>query len=489
MSGPTRVANGTYDAMMGRLLLSACSFLLYTAACSAFAQQNDGVALLIGNASYPDAEAPLSEPISDVRSLGDELKRRGFAVDIGENLKKEGMQRALEKFYGRIKPTSTAVIFFSGFGIQSNRQSYVLPVDARIWNEGDVRRDGFSVDKVLGEISNRGAAVKIAIVDASRRNPYERRFRNVSAGLAAITATSGTVVMISAPLDTVIGDSKPPVFMAELIRQLKVSDATIEQIFNRTRMGVSRATKGEQVPWFSSSLEEDVTLPSSSQPVAGQSATSGSTAKAPSATAIPGAAANAASETVSSGPKAAHGAPTDKQPEPSDTDQIAKTTPAKAAKPPVSEDATSNGLTGFYERGQQYALNGDFALAIKDFDEVIRRDPKHVGALNDRCWAEAMIGALQDALADCNEALQISPAYLDALDSRGMVNLKLGRLKMAIADYDAALRIDPKHAASLFGRGIAKLRSGNADAGNTDINAAKAIQSTIATEFAGYGIR
>jgi hypothetical protein len=60
---------------------------------------------------------------------------------------------------------------------------------------------------------------------------------------------------------------------------------------------------------------------------------------------------------------------------------------------------------------------------------------------------------------------------------------------MAIADYDAALRIDPKHAASLFGRGIAKLRSGNVDAGNTDINAAKAIQSTIATEFAGYGIR
>jgi hypothetical protein len=73
--------------MMGRLLLSVCSFLLCIAACSAFAQQNDSVALLIGNASYPDAEAPLSEPLSDVRSLGDELKRRGFAVDIGENLK------------------------------------------------------------------------------------------------------------------------------------------------------------------------------------------------------------------------------------------------------------------------------------------------------------------------------------------------------------------------------------------------------------------
>src|ERR1700745_3270070 len=129
--------------MIGRLVFSLCSFLLSIAVCPAFAQQNDGVALLIGNSAYLDAEEALKEPVSDARALGDELKRRGFAVEVGENLKKEAMQRALEKFYGRIKPTSTAVIFFSGFGIQSNRQSYMLPVDARIWSEGDVRREGF----------------------------------------------------------------------------------------------------------------------------------------------------------------------------------------------------------------------------------------------------------------------------------------------------------------------------------------------------------
>jgi uncharacterized caspase-like protein len=475
--------------MMRRLVFSLYSFLLSIAVCPAFAQQNDGVALLIGNAAYLDAEGPLKEPVSDARALGDELKRRGFAVDVGENLKKEAMQRALEKFYGRIKPTSTAVIFFSGFGIQSNRQSYILPVDARIWSEGDVRREGFSLDKVLAEITSRGAAIKIAIVDASRRNPYERRFRNVSAGLAAITAPSGTVVMISAPLDAVVSDDRPPVFMAELLRQLKVSDATVEQIFNRTRMGVSRATKGEQVPWFSSSLEEDVSLASSPQPTGSPPATSGPTPKAPSTTAISGLTANASTEPKANGKATTPGAAVDKQAEPPDPEQTAKEAPAKAAKVPASEDSNPRDPASSYERGQNYALNGDFALAIKDFDEVIRRDPKHTGALNDRCWAEAMIGALHDALADCNEALRISPNYMDALDSRGMVNLKLGMLKMAIADYDAALRIDPKHAASLFGRGIAKLRSGNVDGGNSDISAAKAIQPTIANEFASYGIR
>src|SRR5215510_4498826 len=101
------------------------------------------LALVIGNAKYPDAEAPLREPINDARDLADELKRDGFAVEIGENLTGDGMRRAFDRLYGKIKPGSVALLFFSGFGIQSARQSYMIPVDAQIWTESDVRRDGF----------------------------------------------------------------------------------------------------------------------------------------------------------------------------------------------------------------------------------------------------------------------------------------------------------------------------------------------------------
>ena len=94
------------------------------------------------------------------------------------------MRRAFDELYGKIKPGSVALIFFSGFGVQSSRQSYMIPVDAQIWTEADVRRDGFSLETVLGEINSRGAGVKIALIDASRRNPFERRFRSFSAGLA-----------------------------------------------------------------------------------------------------------------------------------------------------------------------------------------------------------------------------------------------------------------------------------------------------------------
>src|SRR6476660_3240814 len=216
-------------------------------------------ALVIGNAKYPDAEAPLKEPINDARDIADELKRDGFNVDIGENLTGEGMRRAFERLYGKIKPGAIALIFFSGFGVQSNRQSYMIPIDAQIWTEADVRRDGFSLETVLGDINSRGAGVKIALLDASRRNPFERRFRSFSAGLAPVIAPNGTLVMYSAALGSVISDngSDHSLFVQELLKEIRVPDLMAEETLNRTRVGVTRASRSEQMPWISSSLADD----------------------------------------------------------------------------------------------------------------------------------------------------------------------------------------------------------------------------------------
>jgi TPR repeat protein len=146
-------------------------------------------------------------------------------------------------------------------------------------------------------------------------------------------------------------------------------------------------------------------------------------------------------------------------------------------------------VTGLYGIAQQLAKSGNYGEAIRNFDELIRRDPGDPEALNNRCWTRAITGDLDNALKDCDQALRLRPRYGDAFDSRGFVNLKLGRADNAIDDYGAALSLDPRRASSLYGRGIAKTRRGDTDAGKRDIAAAKAIQATIADEFAGYGIR
>ena len=473
----------------------------------------DRFALVIGNAKYPDADAPLKEPINDARDIADELKRDGFTVDVGENLTGDGMRKAFERFYGHVKPGSVALIFFSGFGVQSNRQSYMIPVDAQIWTEPDVRRDGLSLETALGEINNRGAGVKIALIDASRRNPWERRFRSFSAGLAPVVAPNGTLVMYSAALSSVISDNggDRSVFVQELLKEIRVPDLMADETLNRTRVGVTRASRGEQVPWISSSLAEDFSFIPGARPP-------GPMAKLPQSQ-VP----DIQPPPLPPSPKAAvpvqppPDKPAQNPPGNDGTPALAPTpTPAPAPapalalaptppspppqQPSIKDDPTIKKLTerlienpddagALYRRGQVYASKGAYDLAIKDFGDSLRLNPKDVEAYNNRCWARTVIGDLQSALRDCNEALRLRPNFVDALDSRGLVNLKSGQAKNAIADFDAALKINPRLTSSLYGRGLAKQRNGAVAEGEVDITNAKAMDPNIVKEFAGYGVR
>src|SRR5258705_526235 len=50
------------------------------------------VALVIGNGHYPDASAPLSQPINDARGLTAALRAKGFDVDVVEDATTLGPQ-------------------------------------------------------------------------------------------------------------------------------------------------------------------------------------------------------------------------------------------------------------------------------------------------------------------------------------------------------------------------------------------------------------
>lgn len=500
-----------------RLALLLALFFSVASVASSYAA-GERYALVIGNAKYPDAEAPLKEPINDARDIAEELKRDGFNVDIGENLTGEQMRRAFDRLYGKIKPGSVALLFFSGFGVQSSRQSYMIPVDAQIWTEPDVRRDGFSLESVLGEINSRGAGVKIALIDASRRNPFERRFRSFSAGLAPVIAPNGTLVMYSAALSSVVSDngSDRSLFVKELLKEIRTPDLMAEETLNRTRVGVTRASRQEQVPWISSSLAEDFSFipggsgPRPASPPSSPLANAPATTPAPTPPAPPPPSPPVATPAPAPPPPPSPPPPAPSKPPveaapapPPPTPPAPVPAPSKPAEGPgpvLADDPTIKSLNeklkdnpddaaALYRRGQVFASKGAYELAIKDFNNSLRLNPKDVEAFNNRCWARTVIGDLQAALKDCNEALRLRPNFVDALDSRGLVNLKSGQNKNAIADFDAALRINPRLTSSLYGRGLAKKRNGSISEGDLDINNAKAMDPNIVKEFAEYGVQ
>ncbi|MDH2387157.1 caspase family protein [Bradyrhizobium sp. CER78] len=219
------------------------------------------LALIIGNGHYPDAAAPLAQPINDARTLSSALRHEGFDVDVVEDATKDDMFRAVERMKAKIRPDTVVMLFFGGYGVQVGRESYMIPVDATIWKEADVKRTGVSVESVLDAMKERGAKAKLVVLDASRRNPYERRFRAFSHGLAPISPPENTIVLSSATPGKVADDSKGTnsVLVSELINNLN-AQAGAESAFNKTRVAISRASEGEQVPSVSSSLLEDIKL-------------------------------------------------------------------------------------------------------------------------------------------------------------------------------------------------------------------------------------
>ena len=257
--GLVSLAIGAHAALNKRSLDAAKA--IGTEHTGAIGRTTNQVALVIGNGHYPDASAPLAQPINDARGLTAALRSKGVDVDVVEDATRDDLDRAIARLKAKIKRDSVVMLFFGGFGVQVGRESFMIPVDARIWTEADVRRDGVSIEQVLDAMTEKGAKAKLVVVDASRRNPYERRFRSYSHGLAPISAPENALVLTSASPGKVAddGNGQYSVLVTELLNNLN-SQSGAATAFNKTRISISRASEGEQVPSVSSSLMDDVRI-------------------------------------------------------------------------------------------------------------------------------------------------------------------------------------------------------------------------------------
>ena len=217
---------------------------------------------MIGNSRYPDATTPLIQPVNDAEALSSALRSDGFDVDLVEDASHDDLTQAVERLKQKVQKDSVVMVYFGGYAVQSVGENFMIPVDATIWKETDVRRDGISVESVLSQLEANGAHAKLVVIDASRRNPYERRFRSYSRGLAPMNIGANTLILSAAPPHKVIDDAKGPhsQLAAQLLENMNSSVETADAVFNRTRVSVSRATGGQQVPTVSSSLMEEVRL-------------------------------------------------------------------------------------------------------------------------------------------------------------------------------------------------------------------------------------
>ena len=210
--------------------------------------RSDHLALLIANSNYPDADAAMADVTAGSDALANVLRDRGFFVILARDATRAGMTEAIDRLKAATRPGSVVLVYFGGFGVQSEDQNYMIPVDAKIWQERDVCRDGLKIERVLSDLSASGARIRIAIVDASRRNPYERRFRDYSHGLAPIGAGANTIVIASTSPEQVIDDAgaSPDRFVNDLAAEIGRSTNSVEELLAARAAAAARSREQER---------------------------------------------------------------------------------------------------------------------------------------------------------------------------------------------------------------------------------------------------
>lgn len=246
---------------MRALMAAVVSILVVTASAGAQTTREEArIALVIGNSSY--REVPLRNPVNDVRAMARTLRELGFTVLAHENANKRTMETAIIEFGRRLAEGGVGFFYYAGHGLQVRGHNYLVPIDAEIDSEAITRVAAVDVDLLLEQMAEAKNRVNIVILDACRNNPFERRLRGASRGLAAVDAARGTLVAYATAPGSVAadGDGANGLYTEELLQALRVPGLKVEEVFKRVRIGVAERSKGAQTPWESSSLTGDLVV-------------------------------------------------------------------------------------------------------------------------------------------------------------------------------------------------------------------------------------
>ncbi len=215
------------------------------------------IALVIGNSSY--ASSPLRNPANDARAMAQTLRRLGFEVDERTDLGIVAMNEAVEKFGSRLHSGGVGLFYYAGHGMQVHGNNYLIPVDAKISAENEVRYKAVDAGLVLAKMEQAKSDVNIVVLDACRDNPFSRSFRSSNRGLANMEAPNGTfIAYATAPGKTAAdGNGKNGLYTQELVRVLESPGLKLEDVFKRASKGVKEKSGNQQTPWVASNLDGD----------------------------------------------------------------------------------------------------------------------------------------------------------------------------------------------------------------------------------------
>lgn len=250
--------------------LTLLASLMCMALSISAAKADRRVAFVVGNGSYKNV-AQLPNPPIDAKAMAATLRNVGFEVIEGSNLSRDQMTEKLLDFGRKAQGSDIALFYYAGHGIAVGGTNYLLPVDADIKSEMDVKLGAaINIDLTLEQTMG-DAKVKLVFLDACRDNPFAAKIKsnsatrsvNVQSGLAEMKSGEGTLIAFATgpgqtALDGQEGNNSP--FTRALIDNITKPGVEIQQAMTAVRAQVNEETRKGQLPWGHTNLTGSVYL-------------------------------------------------------------------------------------------------------------------------------------------------------------------------------------------------------------------------------------
>lgn len=216
------------------------------------------VALVIGNGAYAH-KAELANPQNDAEDVASALRRTDFEVILAKNLRQADMQDVIIQFARAARNADVAMFYYSGHAMQFNGVNYLMPIDAKLDDEADLKRFA-RVDDIMNDLQQ-ARNLRILVLDSCRDNPFAESLKrsarglSIRQGLSKIDAPVGTIVSFSTQAgqtaDDGTGRNSP--YSSAFIRRIE-EPKEIGEVFRDISSDVYESSGRAQLPELSLSI-------------------------------------------------------------------------------------------------------------------------------------------------------------------------------------------------------------------------------------------
>lgn len=237
-----------------RLDLVFAVLILAAISAPVFADDAERVALVMGNAGYRHLPA-LRNPVNDASDMAAALTQAGFAVRLVTDAGLAEAEEAVRAFAADLESADVGLFYYAGHGVQAEGINYLVPVDADVQSNTELRFKTLNADFVLEYMRSAETPFNIVILDACRDNPFATS-RSASRGLAVLPAPRGSLIAYATSPGDVAEDGagRNGTFTAALLNHLTTPGLDIKEVFDRVGIEVTTGTANRQVPWVLSSF-------------------------------------------------------------------------------------------------------------------------------------------------------------------------------------------------------------------------------------------